>query len=338
LHEGAAHKRNVIDGAWTTAIAGLLLNLSLPAQAQTPAPAAPWPSKAVRIIVPIAPGGGADLQARLFGRKFNELLGQPVIVENRPGVGGHVGAEVAAKSPADGYTLLFATASIAVNASLQKKSSTFDPVRDLEVVSLVSSAPLVLSVHPSMPVKTVPEFVALARKRGGDLTGASNGAGTTSHLAQEMLQQVSGLKLIHVPYKGGVPATTALVGGEVDFSFTTVLTVQPFIKQGKVRGLAVTTPRRSSSLPDLPTMNTYFKDFDIDNWYAFFVPTGTPKAVIVRLHEEIVKSLKSPEVIDYLVRDGGDPLGTTPEAGAAHFRREVAKYAKLVAAGNVQPN
>ncbi len=294
-----------------------------------------WPSKPVRIIVPIAAGGGADIQARLFGKKFYESIGQTFIVDNRPGAGGVVGAEIVAKSPPDGYTVLFTTASLAVNASLNKKL-TFDPARDLEVVSLVSSSPLVLSVHPSMPVRTVPEFIALARKRGGDLNGGSNGTGTTSHLALEMLNQVAKLKLTHVPYKGGVPSTTALVSGETDFSFTTVLTVQPFIKQGKVRALAVTTPQRSSALPELPTMKATFPEFEIDNWYAFFVPTGTPHAIVARLNEEILKALKSADVVDYLKRDGGDPLGTTPEAATAHFRREIAKYAKLVAAGNLQ--
>ncbi len=294
-----------------------------------------WPSKTVRIVVPIAAGGGNDIQARLFGKKFLESLGQTFLVDNRPGAGGTVGAEVVAKSPADGYTILFTTASLAVNTSLNKKL-TFDPARDLEVVSVVSSSPLVLSVHPSMPVRTVPEFVALARKRGGDLNGGSNGSGTTSHLALEMLNQVAKLKLTHVPYKGGVPSTTALVSGETDFNFTTVLSIQPFIKQGKVRGLAVTTAQRSSALPDLPTMKSTFPAFEIDNWYAFFVPSGTPPAVVARLNEEILKALRSSDVVDYLRRDGGDPLGTTPEAGTALFRREIAKYAKLIAAGNLQ--
>lgn len=299
------------------------------------AAAVAWPAKPVRIVVPIAPGGGADIQARLFGKKLSEGTGQQFIVDNRPGAGGVVGAEVAAKSAADGYTLLFATASIAVNASLNKKSG-FDPVRDLQVVSVVSSSPLVLSVHPSMPARSVTEFVALARKRGGDLNGGSNGTGTTSHLALELLNQTAKLKLVHVPFKGGVPSMTALIGGEVDFGFTTVLTVQPFIKLGKVRVLAVTTAQRASALPELPTMASIFPDFEIDNWYAFFLPAAAPHAIAARVNEEAVKAVKSAEVAAYLRRDGGDALGTGIEAANAHFRREVAKYAKVVAAGNVK--
>lgn len=296
-------------------------------------PAAAWPVKPVRLIVPIAPGGGADIQARLFGRKLSELTGQQFIVDNRPGAGGVVGAEVASRAPADGHTLLFATASIAVNATLSKKTG-FDPVRDLKVVSVVSSSPLVLSVHPSMPARSVPEFVALARKRGGDLNGGSNGTGTTSHLALELLNQIANLKLVHVPFKGGVPSMTALVGGEVDFGFTTVLTVQPFIKLGKVRVLAVTTPKRASALPDLPTMASIYPAFEIDNWYAFFVPAATPAVVLTRINEESIKAVRSPEVTAYLRRDGGDPLGTGIDEANAHFRGEVAKYAKVISAGS----
>jgi tripartite-type tricarboxylate transporter receptor subunit TctC len=294
-----------------------------------------FPTKTVRIVVPIAPGGGADIQARLFGKKMGESTGQQFIVDNRPGAGGVVGAEVVAKSPADGYTLLFTTAQLAVNASLNKNMS-LDPVRDLLPVAIVSTSPLVLSVHPSMPVRNVAEFVALARKRGGGLVGGSNGTGTTSHIALEMLNQIAKLKLVHVPYRGGVPSMTALVGGEVDFGFTTVLTIQPFIKIGKVRPLAVTTPQRSSSLPELPTMKTTFPDFEIDNWYAFFVPKGTPRNLMNRLNEEAIKALKSRDITDYLARDGGESLGSSVDAAGTHFRKETEKYARIVTAGNLR--
>jgi tripartite-type tricarboxylate transporter receptor subunit TctC len=306
-----------------------------PAWGQTVSTDVAFPSKTVRIVVPIAPGGGADIQARLFGKKLGESTGQSFIVDNRLGAGGVVGAEVVAKSPADGYTLLFTTAQLAVNASLNKNMS-LDPVRDLLPVSIISTSPLVLSVHPSMPVRNVGEFVVLARKRGGDLVGGSNGTGTTSHLALEMLSQIAKLKLVHVPYKGGVPSMTALVGGEVDFGFTTVLTIQPFIKLGKVRPLAVTTPKRSTSLPDLPTMKATFPDFEIDNWYAFFVPRGTPTGLLNRLNEETLKALKSKEIAEYLARDGGEPIGSTVDAAGAHFRKEAEKFAKVVTAGNLR--
>lgn len=304
-------------------------------QSQSAPVDASFPAKTVRIIVPIAPGGGADIQARLFAKKLSESTGQQFIVDNRPGAGGVVGAEVVAKSPADGYTLLFTTAQLAVNASLNKNMA-LDPVRDLLPVSIVSTSPLVLSVHPSMPARNVGEFVALARKRGGDLVGGSNGTGTTSHLALEMLNQTAKLKLVHVPYRGGVPSMTALVGGEVDFGFTTVLTIQPFIKLGKVRPLAVTTAKRSSSLPGLPTMTATFPDFEIDNWYAFFVPKGVARNLINRLNDETLKALKSKEVTDYLIRDGGEPIGSSVDVAAAHFRKEAEKFAKVVAAGNLR--
>ena len=306
-----------------------------PAWSQSPAPDTAFPAKTVRIIVPIAPGGGADIQARLFGKKLGESTGQPFIVDNRPGAGGVVGAEVVARSPADGYTLLFTTAQLAVNASLNKNMA-LDPVRDLLPVSIVSTSPLVLSVHPSMPVHNIAEFVGLARKRGGDLVGGSNGTGTTSHLALEMLNQIAKLKLVHVPYRGGVPSMTALVGGEVDFGFTTVLTIQPFIKVGKVRPLAVTTAKRSSSLPELPTMKASFPDFEIDNWYAFFVPRGTPMSLLNRLNEETLKALKSREIAEYLARDGGELVGTSVEAAGTHFRREAEKFAKVVTNGKLR--
>ena len=302
----------------------------------TPTAAPGYPAKTVRIVVPIAPGGGADIQARLFARKLSEATGQQVIVDNRPGAGGVVGAEVVAKSSPDGYSILFATASIAVNASLNKQSG-FDPVRDLKAVSIVSSSPLVLAVHPSMPVSSVKDFIALARKRGGEMNGGSNGTGTTSHLALEMLNQVARLRLTHVPYKGGVPSMTALIAGEVDFAFTTVLTVQPFIKSKRVRALAVTTPQRASALPDLPTMKSVFPEFEIDNWYAFFLPANAPTGIVQRLNELAVDAAKSPDIVAYLKRDGGDPLGSAAKEADAHFRAEVAKYAKVVSAGNLRP-
>jgi len=317
------------------ALLSCAVTIANPAWSQSVSPDTAYPTKTVRIIVPIAPGGGADIQARLFGKKLGESTGQQFIIDNRPGAGGVVGAEVVAKLPADGYSLLFTTAQLAVNASLNK-NMTLDPVRDLLPVSIVSTSPLVLSVHPSMPVRNIGEFVALARKRGGDLVGGSNGTGTTSHIALEMLNQIAKLKLVHVPYRGGVPSMTALVGGEVDFGFTTVLTIQPFIKLGKVRPLAVTTAKRSSSLPELPTMKATFPDFEIDNWYAFFVPKGTPRSVMNRLNEETVKALKSREIADYLARDGGESVGSSVDAAGAHFRKEAEKFAKVVSAGNLR--
>ena len=295
-----------------------------------------WPAKPVRIVVPFTPGGGLDIQARLFGKKFYETLGQTFVIENRTGAGGLIGAEAVARAAPDGYTLLFSSASLAVNVSLYKKLA-FDPVKDFDPVSWVSSVPLVLVVHPSVPVKNVPELVALAKKRAGQFNASSNGIGTTSHLSIEMLKQYAGVAVTHVPYKGGGPATTAVLSGEVDIAFVPVLSAQPFMKSGKVKVLAVTTAKRSSILPDVPTMKSFYPEFESDNWYAFFVPAGTPQDIVAKLNAEILKALKAPDVIDYLSHDGADPVGSTPAELAANYRREIVKYAKLIKAANIQP-
>ena len=299
-------------------------------------PAQTWPAKPVRIVVPFTPGGGLDIQARMFAKKFYETLGQTCVVDNRTGAGGLIGAEAVARAAPDGYTILFSSASLAVNVSLYKKLA-FDPVKDLDPVSWVSSVPLVLTVHPSVPVRSVPELVALAKKRAGQFNASSNGVGTTSHLSIEMLKQYAGVAVTHVPYKGGGPATTAVLSGEVDMAFVPLLSAQPFMKSGKVRVLAVTTAKRSSALPNVPTMKSFYPEFESDNWYAFFVPAGTPQEIVTRLNSEILRALKAPDIIDYISHDGADPVGSTPAELAAHYRSEVVRYAKLIKAANIQP-
>jgi len=293
-----------------------------------------WPAKPVRILVPFGPGGGTDIQGRLLAKKFYDSMGQTFVIENRAGASGLIGAELIARSPADGYNILFTTASLTVNVSLYKKIA-FDPVKDLAPVSWISSVPLVLVVHPSVPVKSAQELVALTKRQAGGLNGASNGAGTTSHLSLEMLKQFAGAKLEHIAYKGGGPAIAAMVSGEVDFQFATALAAQPFIKQGKVRPLAVTTAKRSGAFPELPTMASIYPGFESDNWYAMFFPAGTPKEVVAKLNAEILKALKAPDLREFIIREGGDPVGSTPEELAAYFKREVDKYAKIIKAGNI---
>jgi tripartite-type tricarboxylate transporter receptor subunit TctC len=294
-----------------------------------------YPSKAVRIIVPFGPGGGTDIQGRLLGKKFFESMGQTFVVDNRSGASGLIGAELAAKSPPDGYTILFTTASLSVNISLYKKIA-FDPLKDLAPVSWVSSVPLVLVVHPSVPSKSLKELIALVKKRAGKMNIASNGSGTTSHLSIEMLKQMAGVDVTHIPYKGGGPAMTALLSGEVDMEFATALAAQPHIKSGRVRALAVTTAKKSSAFPALPTMASLYPGFESDNWYAMFMPTGTPKEIIAKVNSEIIKALKAPEVRDFMSKEGADPVGSTPEELAAYFKREIDKYAKIIRAGNIQ--
>ncbi|MDP1538164.1 MAG: tripartite tricarboxylate transporter substrate binding protein [Burkholderiales bacterium] len=301
---------------------------SLPAQAQQ------WPNKAVRIIVPFGAGGGTDIQGRLLGQKFQQSMGQNFLVDNRSGGAGLIGGELVAKSPPDGYTILFTTASLAVNVTLLSKRLNFNPITDLVPVSWISSVPLVLVVHPSVPVKNVKELIALAKK-SGKMNAAHNGSGTTSHLSVEMLNLFAGTKVTPIPYKGGGPAIVAQISGETDFTFATALAAQPFIKSGKVRPLAVTTAKRSSAFPDLPTMNTIHPDFEADNWYAMFFPKGTSKDIVAKLNAEIIKALKSPDVNDFIRKEGGEPVGSTPEELAAYFKREVEKYAKVIKAANV---
>jgi tripartite-type tricarboxylate transporter receptor subunit TctC len=293
-----------------------------------------WPTKSVRIVVPFGPGGGTDIQGRLLGKKFTESMGQTFVVDNRAGAAGLIGAEIVAKAPPDGHNVLFTTASLAVNVSLYKKIP-LDPLKDLAPVSWISSVPLVLIVHPSVPVKTVKELVALAKKRAGKMNVASNGSGTTSHLSIEMLKQMAGVDVAHIPYKGGGPAMTAMLTGEVDFTFATALAAQPHIKAGKMRALAVTTAKRSSTFPTLPTMDSIYPGFESDNWYAMFLPAGTPREVVMKLNSEIIKALNSPDVREFITREGGDPVGSSPEELTKYFRREIDKYAKVIKAGNI---
>jgi tripartite-type tricarboxylate transporter receptor subunit TctC len=315
-------------------LAGVVSALAL-VVASGPAWAQAYPAKPVRIIVPFGAGGGTDIQGRLLAQKFQTSMGQNFLVENRAGASGLIGAEFVARAPADGYNILFTTASLAVNVQLYAKRLKFDPVNDLEPVSWVSSVPLVLTLHPSVPAKNLKEFVALAKKPGGNLIAAHNGAGTTSHLSVEMLKLFGGAKVTPVPYKGGGPAMVAQISGESDFTFATALAVQPFMKTGKVRTIAVTTAKKSSAFPDLPTMTSIFPEFEADNWYAMFLAKGTSKDIVAKVNAEILKALKAPDLNDFIRKEGGEPVGSTPEELAAYFKRENAKYGKVIQAANV---
>ncbi len=321
----AYHLANIAKGAVTALAACLAFN----AYAQN------WPVKSGRIVVPFVPGGGTDIQGRLLSKKFFESTGQSFVVENRGGAGGLIGAELVAKSPPDGYNILVSTASLAVNVSLYKKIA-FDPVRDLAPVSWLASSPMVLVVHPSVPAKSVRELVALAKQHKGKMNAASNGNGTTSHLAIEMLKLMAGIDVTHIPYRGGGAAINAMLAGESDFRFTSALAVNQHVKAGKVRPLAVTTVKRSSVFPDLPTLAASYPGFECDNWYAVFVPAGTPKEIIGRLNAEVVKALNTPEMRDFITREGAEPVGSSPEELAAYFMREVDKYAKVIKAAQIR--
>ncbi len=294
-----------------------------------------YPAKPVRVVVGTAPGGGTDLQARLICKRFQERMGQQFIVDNRGGASGLIGTEIVAKAAPDGYTLLFGSAQLATNAILYKKI-TFDPVKDLAPVGQISFAPQFLIVHPSVPVKKVTDFIALAKRQPGKLNAGSSGTGTANHLAVEMLKQITHISVTHIPYKGGAPAIMALVSGEVDFTFTGAMTAMPHMRSGKVRALAVTSATKSSAAPELPTMNSIYPGFESANWYGVFAPAGTPAAILGKLNAELVAAIKTPEVRDYISGEGAEPVGGTPGELGAYLKRDIKRYGKVIRAGNVK--
>ena len=294
-----------------------------------------WPAKPVRIIVPFAPGGSTDLQARLLAKKYTDSLGPAFVVDNRAGASGMIGTETVARAPADGYTLLFTSASLSVNTTLFASKFKFDPLKDLAPVIWTSSVPLVLALHPSVPARSVKELVALSKRDRKGLNGGHNGSGTTSHIALEMFRQQTGANLDSIGYKGGGPGTIAILSGEIDFTFSTLTTVKTHLEGGRLRGLAVSTRKRSSVLPDLPTLDSIYPGFESDNWFGLFAPAGTPKEIIAKLHALALEALKSPEMRDVIAKDGGDVVGSTPEELGSHLRSEVMRYAKVIKAGNI---
>ena len=302
----------------------------LTASAQT------WPAKTVRIIVPQSPGGTTDIQARLLARKYTDTLGQAFVVDNRAGASGMIGTEAVVRAPADGYTLLFNSSSLSVSATLFASKFKFDPLKDLAPVIWTSSVPLVLALHPSVPAKSVKELVALSKRDKKGLNGGHNGSGTTSHIALEMFRQQTGATLESIGYKGGGPATIAILSGEIDFTFSTLTTVKSHVQGGRLRGLAVSTRKRSSVFPDLPTMDSIYPGFESDNWFGLFVPTGTSKEIVARLHSLALEALKAPEMRDMIAKDGGDVVGSTPEELGSHLKSEVTRYAKVIKAGNIK--
>jgi tripartite-type tricarboxylate transporter receptor subunit TctC len=294
-----------------------------------------YPTRSVRIVVPVAPGGGLDTQGRLLSKKLQERMGQVFVIDNRPGASAMIGTEIVVRSPADGYTLLFAGAGLATAVTLNKNLA-FDLQRDLAPVVQVSSAAQLLVVHPSMPARTVQEFVALAKRQAGKMNASSSGTGTNNHLALEMLRQKAGINVAHIPYKGSGPAVIALMSGEVDFAFAGALSTVPHVRSGRIRVLAVTTPNPSPAVPGVPTLTSLYPGFESTNWYTFFAPTGTPAAIAAKISSEIAAALKSPEIREFLLKEGADPVGSTPAETASFFKREVERYAAVIQAANIK--
>ena len=312
-------------------IAAVALLITASAYAQS------YPAKPLHLIVPFPPGGGNDTVARAIAQQIGPDLGQPVVIDNKPGAGGAVGAELAAKAPPDGYTLFLAgVGSHVVNPNVHAKLA-YDPVRDFAPVTLIASAPSVLVVNPSVPARTVAELTAYARAHPGKLNYASNGAGSAAQLAAAMYESMAGVKMVHVPYKGIAPAMTDLLSGEVQLMFGTVVALVPHIQAGKLRPLAVTSRQRSALLPEVPTLaESGLPDYEAGSWYGIMAPAGTPREIIERLHGAIVKALAQPEVAKRLAAEGAVGIGSTPEEFAAHLKRELARVGKVVRAAGIR--
>jgi len=292
--------------------------------------AQPYPAKPIRLVVPYTPGAGTDTIARILAQKAGESLGQQVVIDNRPGAGGTIGTEIVAKAPADGYTLLFAPTSHAINPGIYPKLG-YDTQKDFAPISVVASLPVVLAVEPSVPATSVRELVALAKSKPGQLTMASSGNGTVFHLTGELFKDAAGINIVHVPFKGGAPAVAALLGGQVNMTFETSVTLLPHIRSGKLRALGVASPRRIALLPDVPTLaESGFPNLLAENWYGLYAPAGTPKEVIARLYAELDRAIHSPDVREKLAQQGAEIRENTPEQTAAFLRSEMVKWAKVI--------
>lgn len=293
--------------------------------------AQPWPSKPIKWVVPFAPGGTTDILARTIGEKLSVTLGQPIIVENKPGAGGGVGAEQVAKSPPDGYTIMGGTISThAINASLYK-NLPYDPVRDFAPITLIVRVPNMLVVNPDVPAKDVRELIALLKANPGKYSFASSGNGTSQHLSGELFKVMTGVEMQHVPYRGSPPALADVVGGQVTMTFDNITTAWPLVKGGKLRALAVTTARRSPIAPDVPTLaESGLAGYEIGSWQGVFAPAGVPPEIVKRYNAEIVRIINTPDVRQKLVDMGAEPAPNTPEEFAAMVKTEVAKWADVV--------
>ena len=308
------------------------------AAAATEASKQVYPTRPVRFIVPFPPGGGTDILARILGQKLSEMFGQQFVVDNRGGAASILGSELAAKAAPDGYTLLLATASFAISAGVYK-SLPYDPVRDFDGVGLVASQPLALVKHPSLPANTFQELVAYAKAYPDKLNYASGGEGGINHLAAELLKKTTGMRMVHVPYKGAGPALTALLGGEVQLFIATLGSALPHLRSGKLRALAVASAQRSPAVPDLPTVaESGLPGYEATNWYGVLVPRGTPQAVVAALNRQIAGALADKGVTDRLGAQGFEPATSTPKQFADYVKAEISKWARTTQDAGIKPN
>jgi tripartite-type tricarboxylate transporter receptor subunit TctC len=314
--------------SWAAAIAAACV---IPAYAQTS-----YPVRPVRIIVPQSAGASTDLTARLIAQKLSATLGQNFIVDNRPGAGSIIGTDLVAKAAPDGYTLLVVASSITLNPTLHK-NLPFDPVRDLAPITQLSAFPNLLTVHPAVPVKTVKDLIALAKAKPGSINYGSSGTATGTHLSAELFKYMTGIDMVHVPYKGGGPAVQALLGGQVQLNFATIVSVLPHMRGGKLRGIAVTTAKRSPAAPEIPTIaESGVPGYDHGPWNGFLAPARTPRAVIAKLNEETARVLHLPETKSVFNSEGAEPVGNKPEEFGTIIREETAKWAKVIKAAGIK--
>ena len=299
--------------------------------------ASTYPTKPIRVIVPQSAGGSTDLAARVVTQRLSDMLGEPVIVDNRPGAGSLNGTETVAKAPADGYTLLAVAASFSINPSLHEKLP-FDPVRDFSPITRFAALPHILVVHPTLQAKTVKELIALAKAKPGELNYASSGVATSTHLAAELFRTMTGTDMVQVPFKGGAPGMVGLLSGQVQLYFATISTALPHVKSGKLRALAVTSANRSIVAPELPTIaQAGVPGYEHASWVGLLAPSKTPAPVITKLHETSVKVVNMPEVKSLLLKEGLETVGDTPQEFSALIKREVSKWRQVVKAAGIKP-
>ena len=304
--------------------------------AQADVPSTQYPNRPLRFILPFPPGGGTDTLARIVGQKLGENLGQTIVLDNRPGAGANIGAEIGSHSVPDGYTLVMGNIAHAINMTLYAKPG-YDIVKDFAPITLLASTPNILVVHPSVAAKSVQELVALAKAKPGALNYASSGSGSSAHLAAELFKNLAGVNLTHVPYKGGGPAVTSLVGGETVVGFATAPSVLPQIKANRLRGLAVTTVKRTAAAPELPTIaESGVPGYDANTWYGALAPARTAPAIITRLHGEFIKIMQSPDILERIAVLGYERSTTTPQEFAAYIKSEVDKWGKVVKATGIR--